>query len=477
LARLSRVLTGILRGGMAAILLFAYDSAVAGGYLLNGVGDRARAMGGAFTGLADDWSAAYYNPAGAAFLSGSEIYFGGAVITPRIDYVPNLTFNGWSVNNMPAGTYSNVDNTYISGQIGGFAKLGAQRGLGLGIAFYQPVDNHTSWGLFNPFYRTKEAFPGPDTQSDVNIWTGQPTLGFTAIPDRFSIGLGVMINYSEVKNRRVQLAPDPGVQFGLPPFPVGVAMTDGQVEGSGWGAGVNLGLLWKEPMWQLGLAFQSQVVHHLDGRSVNAFWTQMVDGRGELGDPLIEQDLLNGVVWKTTQEIDFELTLPPRLALGGVLKASDKLRFTGDFAFTWYSQVPGIILTKNDEVTFKFGDAPDSTSVTLDNSEYYDWKDQYRVAVGAEWDPSARLHFRFGYFYEPSVIEAAALTPLYWGIGGMHSPSVGASVYMGRYKVAGTYGLLLYEGRTVEDWNVNTNLAGEYSGVQHEVYLSLAYQW
>jgi long-subunit fatty acid transport protein len=254
-------------------------------------------------------------------------------------------------------------------------------------------------------------------------------------------------------------------------------MTDSKVDGSGWGVGFSLGMLWKEPMWQLGLAFQSKIVHKLSGTSANGFWTQIVDGRGELGDPLIEQDLLNGVVWRATQDIDFELTLPPRLALGGALLASDRLRFTGDIAFTWYSQVPGIILTKNEDVTFKFGGAPDSTSVTLNNSEHYDWKDQYRLAVGAEWDPYESLHFRLGYFYEPAVIETTTLTPLYWGIGGMHSPSLGASVNMGRYRLAGTYGLLVYESREVEDWNVNTNLAGEYSGVQHEVYLSLAYQW
>jgi long-chain fatty acid transport protein len=450
---------------------------VAGGYLLNGIGDRARAMGGAFTGLADDWSAAYYNPAGAAFLSGSEIQFGGAVITPRIDYVPDMTFNCCPVNNMPPGTYSNVDNTYLSGQLGGFAKLGQERSLGLGIGFWQTVDNHTSWSLFKPYYRTSQTFPTPDTYSDINIWTGQPTIGFTAVPDRFSIGLGVTINYTEVKNRRVHLVSDPGDPFGLPPFPAGVVMADGQVDGNGWGVGFNLGLLWKEPMWQLGLAFQSKIVHKLDGLSENSLWTQIVDGRGELGDPLIEQDLLNGVVWNTSQEVDYELTLPPRLALGGVFRASDRLRFTGDIAFTWYSQVPGIILTKNETVTFKLGDAPDSTSVTLNNSEPYDWKDQYRVAVGAEWDPYQRLHFRFGYFYEPAVIQTTTLTPLYWGIGGMHSPSVGASVNAGRYRLAGTYGLLFYEGQTVDHWDVNTNLAGEYSGVQHEVYLSLGYQW
>jgi hypothetical protein len=49
----------------AAVLLLQ-GPAVAAGFLSNGPGARAAAMGGAFTGLADDSSAMFYNPAGLA---------------------------------------------------------------------------------------------------------------------------------------------------------------------------------------------------------------------------------------------------------------------------------------------------------------------------------------------------------------------------------------------------------------------------
>ena len=48
---------------LAVALLFA-QGAEAGGFALSGVGSKAIGMGGAFRGLADDWSAAYWNPAG-----------------------------------------------------------------------------------------------------------------------------------------------------------------------------------------------------------------------------------------------------------------------------------------------------------------------------------------------------------------------------------------------------------------------------
>ena len=47
--------------GLLALIL---PSAFGGGFAYDGLGVKARGMGGAFRAVADDWSAAYYNPAG-----------------------------------------------------------------------------------------------------------------------------------------------------------------------------------------------------------------------------------------------------------------------------------------------------------------------------------------------------------------------------------------------------------------------------
>ena len=41
------------------------------GYEWGGLGSRAQSMGGAFIGLADDWTAIYWNPAGLTQLTGA----------------------------------------------------------------------------------------------------------------------------------------------------------------------------------------------------------------------------------------------------------------------------------------------------------------------------------------------------------------------------------------------------------------------
>jgi long-chain fatty acid transport protein len=477
LSKLGRIQAGILRGGMALLLLGTFDSAFAGGYDVNAIGHRARAMGGAFTGLADDWSAAYYNPAGCAFLGSSEFYLGAAAMTPRIDFVPDLALNGWDVNNMAPGTYGNVDITAIVPQVGGYAKLPDAWGTNIGLAFYSPIDNDMIWNLYNPFYLIDSAFgqrfPAPDTESDINVWTGQPTIGMQVLKNKVSLGLGLVVNYANLYQHRVQLVDDPGQKFNFPSLPGGKAFTDGIVEGNGWGIGYNLGMLAKLSQWSIGASFQSKVVHSMTGTSSNNFWTQSVGSRGTT---LLERDLLNGVVWNAIQDIDFELTTPPRLTLGFAYEASKNLRFVGDLAYTWYAHVPGIIITTNDQVEFSFGDAGDSSFVTLSNSETFDWEDQYRLAVGTEWDASAGLQLRAGYSFEPSMIANAGLTPLQPHVGGKHSPSVGASIKVGRYQFSGTYGLVAYENNTVATATDN-NLPGSYSGVQHDVFLSLSYRW
>src|SRR5512143_3591146 len=53
--------------GLALVLTLA-SGLLANGLNLNGFGARAAAMGGAFVGLADDYTAVFWNPAGLAQL-------------------------------------------------------------------------------------------------------------------------------------------------------------------------------------------------------------------------------------------------------------------------------------------------------------------------------------------------------------------------------------------------------------------------
>ena len=71
--------------------------AVAGGLSVSGVGAKAKGMGGAFRAIADDWSAAYYNPAGLFYTSDNQLSFNEVITHYRAKYKPDVTYSGFNV--------------------------------------------------------------------------------------------------------------------------------------------------------------------------------------------------------------------------------------------------------------------------------------------------------------------------------------------------------------------------------------------
>ncbi|MDQ6982615.1 MAG: outer membrane protein transport protein, partial [Mariprofundus sp.] len=67
------------------------QTAMAGGFQIGEMAARSTGMGNAFTAVADDASAAWYNPAGVAFSEDMQLMLGSsAIIAPGTDYMPNV---------------------------------------------------------------------------------------------------------------------------------------------------------------------------------------------------------------------------------------------------------------------------------------------------------------------------------------------------------------------------------------------------
>src|SRR5258708_8986939 len=94
-------------------LCFAPLAAGAGGFESGGLGARATGMGGAFVGVADDWTAIYWNPAGLARLKGKEV---GA----SLEYVRVLAHDSQGLVNAPIPfTQANFVRGDVFSQFGG----------------------------------------------------------------------------------------------------------------------------------------------------------------------------------------------------------------------------------------------------------------------------------------------------------------------------------------------------------------------
>ena len=68
------------------LFLLSVPVTLAGGFQLNEHGSRPMGLGGAFTAIANDASAVYWNGAGLSFLEGTNIILGSAIIAPRTSF-------------------------------------------------------------------------------------------------------------------------------------------------------------------------------------------------------------------------------------------------------------------------------------------------------------------------------------------------------------------------------------------------------
>src|ERR1051325_6949751 len=90
-----RNMTRCRRGVRLALLALCGQAVWASGFSILELGGRAAGMGGAFTAVADDGSAIFYNPAGIAFQKGMRFEMDGFLVKGFFHFTPS---------SVPAGT-------------------------------------------------------------------------------------------------------------------------------------------------------------------------------------------------------------------------------------------------------------------------------------------------------------------------------------------------------------------------------------
>src|SRR3990172_3526504 len=132
------------------ILLFIPQLLWASGMSLN-VGAKASALGGAFRGLADDWSAAWWNPAGLAYLQKSEANSILSIIIPRQKYEPDVRLSkGSELGYRNDETRFPDDRIFYYPNFSTFYKFQQAGGFTAGMAFFLPYGLGSRWDLFDP---------------------------------------------------------------------------------------------------------------------------------------------------------------------------------------------------------------------------------------------------------------------------------------------------------------------------------------
>jgi len=463
------------------VLIWAFwVGAYAGGLSLSDMGTKAVSLGGAFRGLADDWSASFWNPAGIAYLENSVVNITPYFSSPRPTYLPQV-FLGRAEDSYEVGFRNGIkwypdDKNLFRSNFSAFLNLDQLKGLVPGVAFFIPYDIQYAWDLYDPplGYSPTASLPRYDYQSDLQVLDFHPTLAKEVIADRLSLGAGVSIQFGDLLLRRLFLVPNDT----LIPRPYENFPMDAKFQGDGWGVGFNIGLLLKlTPKVKLGVSLRSPVDIELSGTSdLQVFLPENEALAQEVAEQSGYPDsLFLGGKLETSVDDEMTLSLPADFGAGVSYQYSEKLMFAFDVSWVNWSSFEELKADFGWE--FPFAGAPERVTLPLK------WEDVTRFSLGCEYRPSEKVALRGGYYFEPSPVPDNSLTPLFPDVGDKNGINFGVALNLGSFELSYAHQYVDYKERDVQtlayenDDSQFDNLPGIYRMDAHTSYFSLSYHF
>ncbi|MDW7681243.1 MAG: outer membrane protein transport protein [bacterium] len=456
------------------VVLFA-GSVFASGVALTGIGARAMALGGNFRGIADDWSAMFWNPAGLTQIKGLHFGFSTEAIMSGANYTfsnhPTMPFSVFR-----SGETEKESKTHLI-PAAGFVYGTEKMSFGLGI--YVPFGLGAKWNVLNTS-SYNPAYPEIDHEDDLKVIAIQPTVAFK-LGDKLSVGLGVNLTLADIIIRKPTLTPnsvifDPNYAalrgafqaYGLTPLldsTYNHIVTEQELTGDGMGFGVNFGIQYDvtEDL-TVGISGVYYNTIGLDG-NINATTygavadPALVGGLDQLLDGMIAQGMMSAadkaqimaiysgqkIVRYSDAKGDADLPLPMTVGFGLAYKGIEKLLVSADVSWTQWSSWDVI------EIAMEDG----SKSELVEN-----WEDGIRMGLGLEYSLTEQLAFRAGYYTEPAAPPDETITIVIPDAGRRHSANFGFSYNFGLFKLFASYEHLLIGDRDVANWEFNPGASG-----------------
>lgn len=337
-------------------LAFSF-SLFSNGLNLNSVGTKAATMGGAFIGLANDYSAVFWNPAGLTQMKDQNFAVYGSFIMPKGTYqFPQLGIDTQTVS-----------NTYPSGALGYFKPL--SENLVVGFLVYVPAGSGAEWnGDDLALLANGQSL---EWKSMIGMVTFSPAVAYK-INDMISVGATLNFDYGML-------------DFNMP----GVGQYSENLTGNGIGA--TLGLMIKpSDKVSLGLSYKTPVKISAEGEAKME------------GAPLLSA-LVNTTL-AATATATREITWPMWFGAGIAVKPMDNLTVTADIQYTNWKKL--------DEIEVNFDN---QFWNYLFSSEYkfeLNWSDTIQYRFGFEYGLSDSLAIRGGFYYDPSPASEDSLNIL-----------------------------------------------------------------
>jgi long-chain fatty acid transport protein len=355
-----------MRKSIAAIAIFSlmflgFSSLSHGaGFLIYEHGAAAMAMGGAFVALANNPTAVFHNPAGIAFLEGTQISLGTTLITSST----SLELANLGITEETVSQWFYPSTFYISHKI--------NDRIAAGFGFFSPYGLGTKW---EEDYTLKYL----STEDDMKTFFFNPVVAIK-LDENLSLAVGVTYVYSTLTFKRVNLVD-------LTPYGGSIYEAPIEVKGNADAFALNAGLLYKGENFSLGfnwrggfdLDFEGDLA--LDNTNIPAIFQPSVP---------------------TEADVATTMAIPHILAFGVAFNLTESLIVTADFHYILWSSFEEFVI----EV-----DNPDPVP---DETETFDekWKDSYLIRGGFQYMVNENFALRAGVLFDKTPQPVESMDPL-----------------------------------------------------------------
>lgn len=423
---------------LAALLLARGAWAVgSGGYTNQVVGAKALSMGNAFSAVADDATALFFNPAGLATL-GTQATVGVAPTFSRTDYRPSSGGSEESTDNSPIL----VPNLFATHQLNDV--------LGVGVGIFSPFGLETHWSNTGSLRYVA-------TDSRLRVVEMSAGVGYRPVPT-LSIGAGAVYTRvdARLQSQMNLTALNSYLAGGFVPSADGVKTLEGDGGAFGYTAGV---LFSPAEKYRLGLSYRS------------AFHVTVKGDTQLEGLSAQSAGLFGGTSYQTQTET--RMILPESFTLGGAVSATEKLILSADAEWVNYGRV------RNTSFEFSETDTNRAGVLNQGNPVPRDWDATWNVGVGAQYKLNDRWEPRAGYFYYPEAIPEATWDPS-TPESERHGFAVGLGYKPGPVTIDLAYNYIWFKDRSItNDVGASSlsNVNGEYASSPHILSMNLTYRW
>ena len=335
------------------LLIFSIENVNAGGFQLNEHGAKPMGMGGAFTAIANDASAIYWNGAGLTQIAGTQLMLGTALITPVTSFrgvAPQIT------------EYNMEKQTFFPSHV--FAAFRANEKIVWGVGITTPFGLGTKWD---------KNWVGKylAVETELQTFSFMPTFAYSLTND-FSFSASFVYSYGTVlitrQNSQAPFAGDAHIEL----------------EGDDKDAfGYQFGLMYKPSKnVSIGVSYHSEIDYKFKGTANSEGSQQLIDAKRLPNDADIEADL----------------TTPMNFAAGIAFDPFSQLTLSLEYQYIGWSSYDVLAVNFVDEAY-------------SDLASPRDYEDTYIGRFGLEYRLSTALSLLGGIYYDHRPVAPEKVSP------------------------------------------------------------------